>query len=94
MATALFPYYVEARKVIQENREGYAQACKEWAEEGFAPQFCIHGTNLWVDYDCACFMCEASLSDLEWAVSLARKWQAKDEHKARIARLIEEFTGA
>ena len=93
--STLFPYYVEARAVIAENRAEYAKACKEWAEQGLRPAYCIHGTYLWVDYDCACYRCEGDYrSDLEQAVDLARNWQEKDEHKARIARLIEEFTGA
>jgi hypothetical protein len=80
--SALFPYYVEARAAIAENKAEYRKACEEWAKQGFRPQYCIHGVNMWVDYDCACYRCEGdNRSDLEQAVDLAREWLRKEQKK-------------
>ena len=54
----LYPIYKEARAWLIERREEYRKECAEYAKQGFRPHYCIHGTNLWVDYDCACWRCE------------------------------------
>lgn len=36
----------------------YERECREAAREGFAPHYCRHGVNMWVDYDMACWRCE------------------------------------
>lgn len=36
----------------------YFSAVEEAAKEGFRPQTCIHGTNMWSDYDVMCPGCE------------------------------------
>lgn len=36
----------------------YDEECREAAEQGFRPHYCIHGTNLWTDYDPICGYCE------------------------------------
>ena len=78
-ARDLYPFFKEARRLIQENKEGYLAACKEWADEGFAPHYCIHGVNLWVDFDCACFRCEMDdRSDLQEAKDLAAQWHQEE----------------
>lgn len=55
---ALYPLYVEALRAIRENRAEYERECEEYRAQGFRPQYCIHGVNMWVDYDCACWRCE------------------------------------
>ena len=84
--TQLYPFFVEARKDIQENREAWLAQCAEDARNGFRPQFCIHGVYLWVDYDCVCWRCESDdRSELE---------QARDIAYARATREydLEAFT--
>lgn len=36
----------------------YADQCAEYAEQGYRPHYCVHGTNQWVDYDNICGPCE------------------------------------
>lgn len=37
----------------------YEEECRQAWKDGYNPHYCIHGTNLWVDWDCACWKCEA-----------------------------------
>lgn len=46
-----------ARELITRQRD-YEREVREAAEEGFRPHYCIHGTNLWTDYDPICGPCE------------------------------------
>lgn len=63
--------------------EEYYAECEEWAEEGYRPHYCIHGTNLWTDYDPICGPCEDGepLWDdaRDWADA---KWRAEETLKA------------
>ena len=68
VATAM--YDATMRRLAQRDEE-YEQACIEWAAEGFRPHYCIHGTNLWVDWDPICGKCEAALSNEEIALDAA-----------------------
>lgn len=43
---------------IKARRKEYAEECEEYAKQGFRPQYCIHGVNLWTDYDPICGWCE------------------------------------
>lgn len=43
---------------ILERQKDYIEECKEYAESGHRHRFCFHGVNQWVDYDCACGLCE------------------------------------
>jgi hypothetical protein len=36
----------------------YEESAAEYAKQGYRPHYCVHGVNMWVDYDCACGMCE------------------------------------
>lgn len=42
--------------------EEMADACHR---RGFSPEFCFHGAYLWVDHDCACYLCETDAVD-QW----------------------------
>ena len=42
-----------------EHQAQYVQYCADMAKEGYAPQYCIHGTNQWTDYDNICGGCES-----------------------------------
>jgi len=70
----LFPYYLQARAWLVQRREEYRKECAEWSAKGFRPHYCIHGVNMWVDYDCACAECELDdRSDIQIARDMARR---------------------
>lgn len=51
----------EARKdfaQIQRTVADYNEMVEDCREQGFRPQYCIHGTNQWTDYDNICNGCE------------------------------------
>lgn len=58
----------EKRVAIAKARHAFARQEKALAEwkvdaaearaEGFRPHYCVHGTNLWTDYDPMCYGCE------------------------------------
>lgn len=74
--------------------ERYEEACEEYHRQGLRPHYCIHGTNLWVDWDCACGACENS-EDSYWDYqtylrrSLDEAKAAFEELNNRISKLIE-----
>jgi len=73
MHPTLYEIYKDARSWINERREQYRAECKAWAKQGFRPQYCIHGTNLWVEYDPICGYCEADeLPDTVQAYIMAK----------------------
>jgi hypothetical protein len=76
--STLYPYYISARARIAQLWEEYYANAEECASQGYRPSHCVHGVYLWVDYDCVCWRCEESLTDLEWAVALAHKWARAD----------------
>lgn len=47
----------------QKRARAYAAECEEDYRMGYAPHYCIHGTNLWVDYDNICMGCEEGLTE-------------------------------
>lgn len=65
---AEYPYKTRrelAHKIFWKRREDarrqqadWEQMAEECREQGFRPEYCIHGTYMWVDYDCACGYCE------------------------------------
>lgn len=72
---SLYPFFAAARTAIAARREAYDRECAEYAEQGLAPRYCIHGTNLWVEWDCACGACEGDdRSDLQIARDMAHEW--------------------
>lgn len=92
----------EIRNRLTAQQAEYRTACAEAAAEGFAPHYCIHGTNLWTDYDPICGACEAGefteyTSPAEIA-TLARE-QAEsdiareDEVAAKRTRMVDYFVG-
>ena len=48
----------EILRQVRARRENYAAACEDYYRSGYIPATCFHGVNMWVDYDCACWMCE------------------------------------
>lgn len=41
----------------------YMQETQEYADQGFRPHYCFHGTDLWTDYDNICHYCEIGAYD-------------------------------
>ena len=39
--------------------ENYNTMVKDCAKRGYRPEYCFHGTPLWVDYDVMCPACES-----------------------------------
>jgi len=65
----------------------YLAECEEDRKNGFRPSHCRHGVSMWVDYDCACGMCETYgnyWSDAEeWAQA---KQEATEMHERAVKR--------
>lgn len=50
-----------AVKIFESYRKqwaAYDAECAEYAEQGYRPYACFHGTQLWSDYDVICGACE------------------------------------
>lgn len=44
---------------LKKRNAEYDSECEQsYREDGLAPHYCIHGTNLWADYDPMCGPCE------------------------------------
>ena len=44
---------------IKNRQVEYLEECQEYAKSGHRHNYCFHGVNMWVDYDCACGACES-----------------------------------
>lgn len=55
-------YHVKRLRRLQAE---WDEDAREAAKEGFRPHHCIHGTNLWVDWDPICGPCEDGFSRYE-----------------------------
>lgn len=78
--------------VIEANDALYVAACEEWAAQGYIPQFCRHGVNLWVDYDPICGECENPTYSSNEAAALDRAMDVW-ERKRRRLQLIYALWG-
>lgn len=58
-------------KGLRQRDEEYLVECAEWRAQGYRPHHCIHGTDLWVDYDNICGFCEDGASNYEIAIGCA-----------------------
>jgi hypothetical protein len=65
----------------------YEEACEEWHRKGYRPHYCIHGTNLWVEWDCACGACENG-EDTYWDYATYLR-RSLDEAKAAFDTMHE-----
>lgn len=43
---------------ILDRQKNYLAECEDYRERGHRHNYCFHGMNMWVDYDCACGACE------------------------------------
>lgn len=58
MTTATMDRTEKIATQLFEQQRKFAEAQREAAQSGFRPHYCIHGTNLWTDYDNICGGCE------------------------------------
>lgn len=72
--------------MLTRQRAEYDEECERWHKQGYRPHYCIHGTNLWVDYDCACGWCEMGVTDQELALGWARENVAAFEARLKAVR--------
>ena len=76
-----------AHKFLQQEIDrdlAYEQDCNDLASQGFAPEFCKHGTYLWVDYDVMCPYCEDPDPEDRYSRSLRRADEALQELEYRL----------
>jgi len=71
---------------VMARRAEYARECQDYRDQGHRPHYCIHGTDLWVDYDNICGGCEDSRSDTEWADLVAHE----HVHRVLVTTLMYE----
>lgn len=71
----------------------YEEEAAQYAKEGHRPHYCVHGVNMWVDYDCACYACEEYGSywhyDTYARFALDEAKAAHDEQSNRIDMLVK-----
>lgn len=70
----------EIQADLDKARAEYERDAAEDRANGHRPHYCIHGTDQWVDYDCACSLCEDSDRDLFATPRLVLEmalWEAK-----------------
>lgn len=61
----------KTREVYAEMRGSYESDCASYSAQGYRAHYCIHGTDLWTDYDNICGGCEAGVTMLNMAVHSA-----------------------
>lgn len=54
----LMPLALHIFKDFEARWARFEEEKDEYYREGYRPQYCFHGTNLWVDYDPICQACE------------------------------------
>ena len=85
---------------IVRQQEDYIEECHEYAKSGHRHNYCFHGVNMWVDYDCACGLCEdgaineySSREEIEeYANAIIMAEQAKEQkkelHKRKMIQIL------
>jgi hypothetical protein len=70
-------YHVKRLRRVQAE---YDEEVREAAKEGYRPHYCIHGMNLWVDWDVICGPCEDGYGRYEGeALYKAALWAAESD---------------
>lgn len=79
-----------ALRKIRSRDEEWQDEERRAAREGLRPHYCRHGVNMWVEWDCACWKCEQSLTPheeaLEWAHQIVA--EVKDRSRRRTDALV------
>lgn len=83
---------VEELDRVRKSYAEYDEYVSECYREGFRPQYCIHGTNQWTDYDNICGGCEMGRSYFDYAEealdAIARAKARYAEHEARVSAVV------
>ena len=74
--------------IVQQQKD-YLDEVAEYRESGYRHNYCFHGVNMWVDYDCACGACEngeineySSREEIEeYAYAIVMAEQAAEQKK-------------
>lgn len=61
------------RNRLEERQRDWEEMRDRLGEQGYRPSECVHGTNLWTDYDPMCLACEEGLSMEEEALLTAQQ---------------------
>lgn len=83
-------------KRLRKVQIAYDEEVLEAAKDGYRPSHCIHGTNLWVDWDPICGPCEDGFGRYEGeALYKAALWAAESDisEYTRRFRLIAPLVG-
>lgn len=68
METWVAKIAVAELKAIRAHFAAYDEYTREMAKQRLAPQYCVHGTNLWTSYDPMCGECEEGESYFDYTV--------------------------
>lgn len=68
-----------------------AEAEVYYAEKGYRPEYCIHGTYMWVDHDCACGYCEEGITMLHMCVQRAASYVAEFHKRLEFNKQAENM---
>lgn len=79
---------------VRQRDADWNEAAQEWSRQGYRPHYCKHGVNMWVDYDCACWQCEESLTVHEealiWAHQAWSEYQDMVQIYIGIIKVLDE----
>lgn len=79
--------YDASKVALDERQARYDEECRQWHEQGYRPHYCIHGANMWVEWDCICPWCEESIPDEVLAIH--RALDALTERQERMDHVIQ-----
>ena len=82
---------LQVKKRMDKRRREYEEECERSWRQGYRPHYCVHGTNMWTDYDNICGPCEVALGPYEEALMVAHR--AVNESNRR-RRVMKAFTDA
>ena len=88
--TMMLKYAAKKHRELLARQEEYQRECEYWYSQGYRPHYCIHGVNMWVDWDCVCGYCEESLQPLEEALILARGWYHTYQKMMEVTSMVRK----
>lgn len=84
-------YYLRALYYNYRAHKQYERECAEYYEQGYRPQYCFHGTSLWVDYDPICGECEQSFTFSQEVYYNAQRAQRIDKRNRKMDKLDKQL---
>lgn len=83
-----------ARGVYAEMVGSYDSDIAAYAEQGYGPHYCIHGTDLWVEYDNICAGCENGVTFANMAAQFAYGQVVEARRRMNVATTILSLSRA